>query len=176
MNSNKAARAPVCVLAFDLDHFKSINDRFGHKTGDAVLKLFARVTRKTMRGNDIIGRIGGEEFVAVLSGTLAEATIAAERVRTAFEKAAVAPDSPQIPATVSIGIACGCARCVDRRPYRPRRCRALSRQGERPQPDRMRRRNDYRAVVERPADGRRRSQVGSVAVGRLRRSRFRSLR
>ena len=95
------------MLAFDLDHFKSINDRFGHKTGDAVLKLFAKVARKTMRGDDIVGRIGGEEFLAVLSGTLAEACIAAERVRSAFEAAALAPDSPQIPATVSIGVACG---------------------------------------------------------------------
>jgi diguanylate cyclase (GGDEF)-like protein len=107
MAGNKARQAPVSVLAFDLDHFKSINDRFGHKTGDAVLDLFARTARKTLRGDDVVGRIGGEEFVAILSGTLAEACIAAERVRAAFERAAVAPDSPQIPATVSIGVACG---------------------------------------------------------------------
>jgi diguanylate cyclase (GGDEF)-like protein len=107
MNRNKSAKTPVSVLAFDLDHFKSINDRHGHKSGDAVLALFAKVVRTTMRGDDVIGRIGGEEFVAVLSGTLEEACIAAERVRVAFEKAAVAPDGPQIPATVSIGVACG---------------------------------------------------------------------
>src|ERR1700733_709013 len=104
---NKAGKAPVSVLAFDLDHFKSINDRFGHKSGDAMLGLFAKVARKTMRADDIVGRIGGEEFIAVLSGTLADASIAAERVRSAFERAAVAPGSPQIPATVSIGVACG---------------------------------------------------------------------
>jgi diguanylate cyclase (GGDEF)-like protein len=107
MAGNVARHAPVSVLAFDLDHFKSVNDRFGHKTGDAVLTLFAKVARKTLRGDDVVGRIGGEEFLAVLSGTLAEACIAAERVRAAFEAAAVAPDSPQIPATVSIGVACG---------------------------------------------------------------------
>lgn len=107
MKANKPGLAPVSVLAFDLDHFKSINDRFGHKTGDAVLDLFAKVARKTMRVDDIIGRIGGEEFVAILSGKLADACIAAERVRVAFEKAALAPDSPQIAATVSIGVACG---------------------------------------------------------------------
>jgi len=107
MAGNKASLAPVSMLAFDLDYFKSINDRFGHKMGDAMLDLFAKVVRKTMRADDVIGRIGGEEFVAVLSGKLADARIAAERVRTAFEKAAVAPDSPQIPATVSIGVACG---------------------------------------------------------------------
>ena len=95
------------MLAFDLDHFKSINDRYGHKSGDAVLGLFARVARSSLRADDVVGRIGGEEFVAVISGTLAEACIAAERVRSAFERAAVAPGSPQIPATVSIGVTCG---------------------------------------------------------------------
>ena len=63
--------------------------------------------RRRCAANDVIGRIGGEEFVAVISGTLAEACIAAERVRAAFQAAAVAPDSPQIPATVSIGVASG---------------------------------------------------------------------
>jgi diguanylate cyclase (GGDEF)-like protein len=107
MNANKASFDPVSVLAFDLDHFKSINDRYGHKTGDAVLDLFATVARRTMRGADVIGRIGGEEFVAIISGKLAAASIAAERVRVAFERAATASDSPQVPATVSIGVVCG---------------------------------------------------------------------
>jgi diguanylate cyclase (GGDEF)-like protein len=106
-NRGKSTKTPVSVLAFDLDHFKSINDRHGHKSGDAVLALFAKVVRTSMRGDDVIGRIGGEEFVAVLSGTLDEACIAAERVRAAFAQAAVAPEGPQIPATVSIGVACG---------------------------------------------------------------------
>src|SRR3984885_6682296 len=105
--ANKSSKTPVSVLAFDLDHFKSINDHYGHKSGDAVLGLFARVARSSLRADDVVGRIGGEEFVAVISGTLAEASIAAERVRSAFERAAVAPGSPQIPATVSIGVACG---------------------------------------------------------------------
>jgi diguanylate cyclase (GGDEF)-like protein len=99
--------APVSVLAFDLDKFKSINDRYGHKTGDAVLEMFSKTVQKTMRADDIIGRLGGEEFVAVISGKLADACIAAERVRAAFEAAALSPDSPQIPVTVSIGVACG---------------------------------------------------------------------
>jgi len=107
MAGNAARKTPVSVLAFDLDHFKSINDRFGHKSGDAMLDLFAKVARMTMRTDDVIGRIGGEEFVAIISGTLAEAHIAANRVRSAFEKAAVAPGSPEIPATVSVGVACG---------------------------------------------------------------------
>jgi diguanylate cyclase (GGDEF)-like protein len=107
MAGNKSSKTPVSLLAFDLDHFKSINDRYGHKSGDAVLGLFARVARSSLRAGDVVGRIGGEEFVAVISGTLAEAAIVAERVRSAFERAAVMPGSPQIPATVSIGVACG---------------------------------------------------------------------
>jgi diguanylate cyclase (GGDEF)-like protein len=107
MTGNKTRKEPVSVLAFDLDHFKSINDRFGHKMGDAMLDLFAKVARKTMRVNDVIGRLGGEEFIAILSGSLADACIAAERVRLAFEVTAAGPDGHQIPATVSIGVASG---------------------------------------------------------------------
>ena len=75
--------------------------------GDAMLQLFASVVRKTMRANDVIGRLGGEEFVAVLSGTQAEAGIAAERVRAAFETATLDSKSDRVPATVSIGVASG---------------------------------------------------------------------
>ena len=107
MAANLPAMRPVSVLAFDLDHFKSINDNYGHAAGDAILQLFAKVARTTMRAGDVIGRIGGEEFVAVISGTLAEAAVAAERVRAAFAAATLAPDGNRIAATVSIGAACG---------------------------------------------------------------------
>ena len=107
MARNLKTLEPVCVLAFDLDRLKSINDRFGHKMGDAVLDMFAKTVKKTMRGEDVVGRLGGEEFIAVISGGLADACIAAERVRVAFEAAALAPDSPGVPVTVSIGVACG---------------------------------------------------------------------
>jgi diguanylate cyclase (GGDEF)-like protein len=107
MEGNKATMKPVSVLAFDLDHFKSINDSFGHATGDAMLQLFANVAQKTMRAGDVIGRLGGEEFVAILSGTLAEASIAAERVRSAFATVTLDPRGLQIPATVSVGVVSG---------------------------------------------------------------------
>jgi diguanylate cyclase (GGDEF)-like protein len=108
MARNLKTLEPISVLAFDLDRFKSINDRFGHKMGDAVLDLFAKTVKKTMRGEDVIGRLGGEEFIAVISGALADARIAAERVRVAFEAAAaLTPGSPGVPATVSVGVACG---------------------------------------------------------------------
>ncbi len=99
--------APVSVLAFDLDHFKSINDRRGHAVGDAVLQLFAKVLRETLRASDVVGRLGGEEFVALLPGTLGEAGIAAERARSAFAAASIVRNGQRIAATVSIGIACG---------------------------------------------------------------------
>jgi diguanylate cyclase (GGDEF)-like protein len=96
---------PVAVLVFDLDHFKSINDRFGHAAGDEVLRLFARVTRASTRVNDIIGRFGGEEFVAIVPSGLEVAQKIAERVRAAFENAGTIIDELPIGATVSIGAA-----------------------------------------------------------------------
>jgi len=107
MGRNRRSMAPVSVLAFDLDHFKSINDRYGHAGGDAMLQLFATVARQTLRASDAIGRLGGEEFVALLPSTQAEAAIAAERVRLAFAAASIVRDGQQIAATVSIGVACG---------------------------------------------------------------------
>jgi diguanylate cyclase (GGDEF)-like protein len=104
---SRKTMAPITLLAFDLDRFKSVNDRYGHAGGDAVLKLFAKVAQETLRTNDIIGRLGGEEFVAVLPATAAEAAIAAERVRVALEAASVVHDGKDIAVTVSIGIASG---------------------------------------------------------------------
>jgi diguanylate cyclase (GGDEF)-like protein len=99
--------APVSVLAFDLDHFKSINDRHGHAVGDAVLQMFAKVARETLRASDVVGRLGGEEFVALLPSTLAEASIAAERVRAALAAASLVRNGQQVAATVSIGVSSG---------------------------------------------------------------------
>jgi len=96
---------PVAVLMFDLDHFKSINDRFGHSAGDEVLRLFARVTKTSTRLSDIIGRLGGEEFIAIVPGNIEVAEKIAERVRTAFENAGAVIESLPIAATVSIGAA-----------------------------------------------------------------------
>jgi diguanylate cyclase (GGDEF)-like protein len=99
--------APVSVLAFDLDKFKSVNDTYGHAGGDAVLKLFANVARETLRATDIVGRLGGEEFVALLPSTATEAAVAAERVRAALATASVVHEERRIAVTVSIGVASG---------------------------------------------------------------------
>jgi len=73
---------PLTVAVVDLDHFKSINDRFGHAGGDRVLQEFARVCRESIRGEDILGRWGGEEFLIVMPGASLEvALVALERVR-----------------------------------------------------------------------------------------------
>ena len=94
--------APVTVLVFDLDRFKSINDQSGHAIGDAVLQLFAKVARETLRATDIVGRLSGEEFVALLPSTAAEAAVAAERVRAALEVAGIVRNGRRIAVTVSV--------------------------------------------------------------------------
>ena len=155
--------APVSVLAFDLDHFKSINDRFGHAVGDAVLQLFAKVVRKTMRANDIIGRLGGEEFVAILPGTLAEAAIAAERVRAAFAAAGACSGRPANSGDGQHRRGLRPAGRRDRHAHRPRRRRALPRQGERTQPGRDR---PTRWSTAAPEAGRRPAATPRGASGR----------
>jgi diguanylate cyclase (GGDEF)-like protein len=95
----------VSLLMFDLDHFKSINDRFGHAVGDAALRVFAETAQNTMREGDVVGRLGGEEFAALVSGSAGEAAVAAERVRAAFEAAGVTIAGHAMGATVSIGVA-----------------------------------------------------------------------
>jgi diguanylate cyclase (GGDEF)-like protein len=102
----KAGR-PVTVMIFDIDHFKSINDRFGHPAGDEVLKLFASVITGTLRITDLSGRIGGEEFASMLPCALEEALQAAERVREAFATSGIEIDSAPVVTTVSIGVAGG---------------------------------------------------------------------
>jgi diguanylate cyclase (GGDEF)-like protein len=95
----------VTVLMFDLDHFKSINDRYGHRFGDETLCLFAAVVSRNMRVDDVVGRLGGEEFAAILPGGVDIALPVAERVRTAFAAAGAVIERRPVAATVSIGAA-----------------------------------------------------------------------
>jgi diguanylate cyclase (GGDEF)-like protein len=96
---------PTAVLLMDLDHFKSINDRFGHAIGDRVLQVFAEEARATMRSGDLLGRLGGEEFAAVLHNAGMDKAVAlAERMRCAFAQAAREVDGRPVAATVSIGM------------------------------------------------------------------------
>lgn len=105
----KAGR-PITVMIFDIDHFKSVNDRFGHAAGDDVLQVFSSVIVSSLRITDLIGRVGGEEFAALLPCSVEEAVLAAERVREAFEASGVAVDDAPLETTVSIGVAGGPAK------------------------------------------------------------------
>ena len=76
---------PMAVLLLDLDNFKCINDRFGHAIGDRVLQMFAEVGSGCMRRYDMFGRLGGEEFAALLVDTSRERALAvAEQIRSSF--------------------------------------------------------------------------------------------
>jgi diguanylate cyclase (GGDEF)-like protein len=101
------AGRPVTVLIFDIDHFKSINDRFGHPAGDEILKLFAAIVVNTLRITDLSGRVGGEEFAALLPCSLEEGITAAERVREAFADSGIVVEEGPVDTTVSIGVAGG---------------------------------------------------------------------
>jgi diguanylate cyclase (GGDEF)-like protein len=97
---------PTAVLLIDLDHFKSINDRFGHAVGDRVLEMFTEAARKSVRATDLLGRLGGEEFAAMLLDTNRDkAKMVAERIRESFALATKEVDGRPVCATVSIGIA-----------------------------------------------------------------------
>jgi diguanylate cyclase (GGDEF)-like protein len=97
---------PVVLLLFDLDHFKSINDRFGHAVGDRILTAFAAIARRTIRQDDLFGRIGGEEFAAILYGVdSATARLIADRIRTDFAHDPIVHKGARIAATVSVGVA-----------------------------------------------------------------------
>jgi diguanylate cyclase (GGDEF)-like protein len=97
---------PLSVLALDLDHFKAVNDRYGHAAGDAVLLRFAETISAVLRSIDVFGRMGGEEFLIVLPDTqLAGAGDVAERVRAAVEALSIPVDRAVLRITVSIGVA-----------------------------------------------------------------------
>lgn len=99
-------RDRIAMLVLDLDHFKLINDCYGHEAGDMVLQRFAETARQATRAGDLLYRMGGEEFCFVLPGaSVAEAGAVAERIRTKFEESFVARGSERIGTTVSIGVA-----------------------------------------------------------------------
>ncbi|MBO9497858.1 MAG: diguanylate cyclase [Novosphingobium sp.] len=95
---------PMALISFDIDHFKQVNDTRGHQTGDDVLMRIADIARAQARASDLIGRMGGEEFVWLLPGAgPEEARMAAERLRQAIEQESADGGLPQV--TASIGYA-----------------------------------------------------------------------
>jgi diguanylate cyclase (GGDEF)-like protein len=97
---------PLSVLALDVDHFKRINDRFGHEVGDRVLHGVAAACRAALRQGDVIGRTGGEEFVVVRPGADAKVAVeVAERLRGAVERVDWSEIDAALRVTVSVGAA-----------------------------------------------------------------------
>ena len=98
------ANEPLCMAIADLDHFKQINDRFGHATGDRALEHFVDTCRAELRGADAIGRLGGEEFGLLLPATdLAGGREVVERLRLRLK----AVPSAKLPATVGLSVSIG---------------------------------------------------------------------
>lgn len=96
----------TALLVLDLDHFKQVNDRYGHPAGDLVLRKFTEITKTCLRREDLMGRFGGEEFMVLLPDTAPDAArVVAERIRTAIHATRVTCAQHHIRFTVSIGIA-----------------------------------------------------------------------
>ncbi|MDE2448428.1 MAG: diguanylate cyclase [Gammaproteobacteria bacterium] len=104
----------VCLVLFDLDHFKSINDRFGHATGDFVLKRTAALCKEYLRRSDMFGRFGGEEFSVLLPGCqLAEAREQAEQLRKTINGIRSEQRGESVTVSASFGVACSGASGYD---------------------------------------------------------------
>ncbi len=100
------SQAKSCLLMFDIDHFKKINDLFGHQGGDAALCFVSQTLKKVLRESDVAGRYGGEEFAVTLVDTdLDGAKVFAERLRKTIEDAVIHYEDSEITLTISIGIA-----------------------------------------------------------------------
>tara|TARA_R110002020_G_scaffold102381_4_gene240454 strand:+ start:98 stop:1483 length:1386 start_codon:yes stop_codon:yes gene_type:complete len=105
LQSKRPAGAATVVMMLDIDHFKSINDRYGHAGGDDALRAFTSVVAANLRSTDLLGRFGGEEFAIIArTGRLRDAVVLAERIREAVKQYPVrAADGSSFSMTVSIG-------------------------------------------------------------------------
>ncbi|RIX47632.1 MAG: GGDEF domain-containing protein [Rhodocyclales bacterium GT-UBC] len=105
ISSTTRRETPLAVMLIDLDHFKQTNDSFGHRAGDEVLCHFVKIATACLRNEDVLGRIGGEEFAAFLPDTdIADAYNIAERLRSRIAAQPCASSLGPIPITISIGI------------------------------------------------------------------------
>jgi diguanylate cyclase (GGDEF)-like protein/PAS domain S-box-containing protein len=99
-------RIPLAALFIDIDHFKNVNDKFGHNTGDRVLRMIADTIRINIRLDDTVARWGGEEFVVLLAGVDREGAInVAEKLRLLIENSQLQPGTEIVKVCVSIGVA-----------------------------------------------------------------------
>lgn len=101
----KKDETPLALLMFDIDHFKSINDKYGHQTGDHAIRAMANALKMGVRGGDIVARYGGEEMAAILPGaSLETALVVAERLRTHVAEIVVESDQGPVRFTTSVGV------------------------------------------------------------------------
>ncbi len=113
LSRQESGHERLAILLFDLDHFKQINDRFGHAAGDAVLQTFAATATQTLGADILFARIGGEEFASCVPvGDIDEAYAIADRVRRNFTAAAVGFGDRSFVPSVSAGVALGCDRAA----------------------------------------------------------------
>ncbi|MEJ2552978.1 MAG: GGDEF domain-containing protein [Gammaproteobacteria bacterium] len=99
-------RTPLSLIVMDIDKFKSINDTYGHTTGDEIIKTFTKVVGRIIRKTDMLFRYGGEEFVVIMSNTGRDGSmLLAERIRRGIEKMDVLLPQYHLPVTVSLGVA-----------------------------------------------------------------------
>ncbi|MGX1099207.1 GGDEF domain-containing protein [Amorphus sp. MBR-141] len=106
IKAHRTSARDFSVVILDLDHFKSINDRYGHPVGDEVIKNLADILRANTQGNDVAARIGGEEFAILLSGAgRDEARKISERIRTSIAESEITVGMERIPFTASLGVA-----------------------------------------------------------------------
>jgi diguanylate cyclase (GGDEF)-like protein len=105
LSAARQSGTPFCLIGLDIDHFKRINDTYGHEVGDMVLRRVAHTCRTTLRRDDQMGRTGGEEFLAVLPRTPAAVALdVAQRLRTAVERIDCTDLDPALRVTVSLGV------------------------------------------------------------------------
>ncbi|CAA2107093.1 Diguanylate cyclase DosC [Methylobacterium bullatum] len=106
LNDFKLHHRPIAVLMIDIDHFKRVNDRYGHPAGDVVIRKVGSIINDTIRTTDKVARFGGEEFVVLLGDSSAVgAALIAERIRQSVASTVFEPDNNRLLATISIGIA-----------------------------------------------------------------------